>query len=389
MNAPATFQSLMNDIFCPYLRKFVLVFFDDILIYSKTKEQHREHLKTILRILAEQQFFANEKKCTFGKETVAYLGHEISSHGVAVDKDKIKAILEWEQPKNLRELRGFLGLTGYYRKYVERYAQIAGPLTDQLRKDSFGWTSEATGAFNKLKEALTSPPVLATPNFAKEFVLETDASGTGIGAVLLQDSRPLAYFSKLLGVRARQKSIYEKELMAICLAIQKWRYYLLGRHFVVRTDQQSLRFLMQQREVSLDYQKWVIKLLGYSFDIQYKPGRANQVADALSRKSVGEVELGMLVSWPEEHWELLFREIDEDPFLQQIKTDLQLSRDNHEGFELLEGRLLYRGCLVIPRTSTFKGVLLQQYHESPATGHARGSKNISSSSIRVALDENA
>lgn len=158
---------------------------------------------------------------------------------------------------------------------------------------------------------------------------------------------------------------------------------------MVRTDQQSLRFLMQQREVSLDYQKWVIKLLGYSFDIQYKPGRANQVADALSRKSVGEVELGMLVSWPEEHWELLFREIDEDPFLQQIKTDLQLSRDNHEGFELLEGRLLYRGCLVIPRTSTFKGVLLQQYHESPATGHARGSKNISSSSIRVALDENA
>lgn len=370
MNAPTTFQSLMNDVFRPYLRKFVLVFFDDILIYSKTKEQHREHLNLVLGVLAENSLVANIKKCAFGKSKVAYLGHVISNQGVAVDSDKIKAIIEWEQPKNLRELRGFLGLTGYYRKYVAGYAQIAGPLTDQLRKDNFGWTAEATKAFSQLKQALTNPPVLAMPDFNKEFVLETDASGFGLGAVLMQNNRPLAYFSKFLGPRARQKSIYEKELMAVCLAIQKWRYYLLGRHFVVRTDQQSLRFITQQQEVGSDYQKWVSKLLGYSFEIQYKPGKANQVADALSRKTTGEVELGALLTLPEISWAQLGQETQSDMWLNQVVADLKSNPSSHEGFKLIEDKLTYKGRMVIPRGSSFKATLLKEYHCSPVGGHA-------------------
>lgn len=145
----------------------------------------------------------------------------VSKKGVAVDEEKVKAILDWKQPNNLKELRGFLGLTGYYRKFVSRYAHIAQPLTEQLKKDAYGWTDAATVAFNELKQAMVQPPVLRLPDFTKQFVVETDASGVGLGAVLMQENQLIAFFSKLLGSQAKLKSIYEKELMAICLAIQK------------------------------------------------------------------------------------------------------------------------------------------------------------------------
>lgn len=210
----------MNDIFQPFLRRFVLVFFNDILVYSSDKEHHKEHLRLVLEKLAEHELYANRKKCEFGKESIGYLGHVITQEGVQVDKDKVQAILEWPIPANLRELRGFLGMTGYYRKFVYRYAQIAQPLTDQLRKDNFGWGPEATKAFQQLKQTLVQPHVLRLPDFKQPFVLEADASGKGVGAVLMQTNRPVAYFSKLLGARGQQKSVYEKELIAIVLVVE-------------------------------------------------------------------------------------------------------------------------------------------------------------------------
>lgn len=152
-NAPATFQSVMNDVFKPYLRRFVLVFFDDILVYIPDEHHHVEHLSLVLELLHKHQLYANPGKCELGKLQVAYLGHVISSRGVAVDNDKVNAIERWPIPTNLRDLRGFLGITGYYRKFISRYAKIAAPLTNQLKKDNFGWSMESTRSFQALKEA--------------------------------------------------------------------------------------------------------------------------------------------------------------------------------------------------------------------------------------------
>lgn len=198
-NAPSTFQAAMNEVFHPHLRQFILVFFDDILVYSKTWKDHLDHLRVTLQILRVENFFVEPSKCSFAQRQVEYLGHWISSEGVRVDENKVQAMKEWPKPTTVRELRGFLGLTGYYRKFVRSYGSIARPLTDLLKKGGFHWNEAAEKAFEALKHAMSSTPVLALPNFDADFTIETDASGIGIGAVLSQEGRPIAYISKGLG----------------------------------------------------------------------------------------------------------------------------------------------------------------------------------------------
>lgn len=197
-NAPTTFQAAMNTIFKKFLRKFVIIFFDDILIYSKDIDSHVHPLQLVLQCLQENSFFAKLSKCVFAATTIDYLGHVISEKGVQPDASKIEAMVSWPQPGNLKQLRSFLGLSGYYRRFIKGYALIAAPLTDLLKAEAFKWSDKAEEAFQSLKMALTQAPVLSLPDFTKQFIIETDASMVVVGAVLLQDKHPIAYFSKKL-----------------------------------------------------------------------------------------------------------------------------------------------------------------------------------------------
>lgn len=208
------------------------------------------------------------------------------------------------------------------------------------------------------------------PDFNLPFVLEADACGYGLGAVLLQAGHPIAYFSKTLGVRAMSKSIYEKELMAVVLGVQKWRHYLMGRHFVIHSDQQSLKHLLEQREIGPQYQKWVGKLLGFDFEIKYKPGPCNKVADALSRGFPPHSELISMVTSHGIEWAVVYKQIHQDPWLQQITSDILSGNSTLKGFAVERGLLKYKIRLVLPRGLAIIPLLLQEYHTSPIAGHS-------------------
>jgi len=213
-----------------------LVFFDDILVYSRNLEDHLAHLHTVLNILQTNQLFAKGSKCRFGVFEIDYLGHIIPAKGVRADPAKLDVMSKWVLPTTIKSLRGFLGLTGYYRKFIRSYGIIAAPLTALLKKNSFVWTPAATAAFLELKYAVTSPPILPLSDFSQTFTIECDACATGVSAVLMQEGHPIAYFSQALKGQALHLSTYEKELFSLVTAVQRWRPYLLGRPFKVKTD---------------------------------------------------------------------------------------------------------------------------------------------------------
>lgn len=211
-------------------------------------------------------------KCEFLQSQVAYLGHVISKDGVAVDENKVKDMLSWPVPQNVKALRGFLGLSGYYRKFVKDYGTYAKPLIMLLQKDNFHWTEEATQAFVLLKKVMANTLVLRLPDFFKAFTVESDASDTGIGAVLTQEGNHLAYFSKAMGIKGQAMSTYEKELMTVVATVKKWTSYLMDKHFYIKTDHWALKFLAEQIISNLLQQKWISKLMGYNYTILYKKG---------------------------------------------------------------------------------------------------------------------
>ncbi|KAK2380216.1 hypothetical protein QL285_035697 [Trifolium repens] len=370
-NAPSTFQATMNDVFSAFLRKFVLVFFDDILIYSPTWESHLDHLHQVLEVLLQQKLFAKLAKCEFAVPRISYLGHIISSAGVEADPEKLLAIQAWPAPTSVSALRGFLGLTGFYRRFVQNYATIAGPLTDLLKHHAFSWTTAAMNAFQALKTAMTTLPVLGIPDFSVVFDVTTDASGVAIGAVLSQQAHPIAFFSQKLCPRMSVASAYEREMFAITAAVKKWRHYLLGRHFRIFTDQQSLRGLFAQTIQTPAQHKWLTKLLGFDYEIHYTPGRANVVADALSRRA--ETSEALFCSITENHpliLDLLREFYASHPTGLLLASKFQHPQNHGSAFCFKQGLLFHKERLFIPLETDLRPKLLTEFHTTPVGGHS-------------------
>ncbi|GJU68766.1 putative reverse transcriptase domain-containing protein [Tanacetum coccineum] len=273
----------------PYLDKFVIVFIDDILIYSKTQEEHVEHLRLVLELLKKEKLYAKFSKCEFWLREVQFLGHVINGNGIHVDPSKIEAVKNWKAPRTLTEVRSFLGLAGYYRRFIENFSKIAKSLTILTQKcKTFDWGEEQELAFQTLKDKLCNAPVLALPDGPEDFVVYCDASGIGLGCVLMQRGKVIAYASRQLKIHEKNYTTHDLELGAVVFALKIWRHYLYGTKSVIYTDHKKFSpHLISLVEIRYEYataRRWIELFSDYDCEIRYHPGKANVVADALSRK---------------------------------------------------------------------------------------------------------
>ena len=288
-NAPATFERLMERVLAGLHWEVCLIYIDDVIVFSKTFDEHVDRLRQVLTRLREANLKLATHKCKLFRKQVECLGHVVSAKGVETDPKKIEAISSWPVPKSVKEVRSFIGLCSYYRRFVQGFAKIARPLHKLTEKGAdFLWTPECQEAFLSLREALGTPPILAFPSMDGAFILDTDASNEGIGSVLsqVQDGveRVIGYFSRALSPEERKYCVTRKELLAVLKSVENFHHYLYGRHFTIRTDHGSLRWLLNFKRAEGQMARWLQDLYTYDFEIQHRPGHQHSNADALSRR---------------------------------------------------------------------------------------------------------
>ncbi|KRZ48049.1 Transposon Ty3-G Gag-Pol polyprotein [Trichinella nativa] len=292
-NAPATFQRLMEIALRGLVGSDCLVYLDDVIVFGKTAEEHTARLREVFRRLREVGLKVKPEKCRLMKRRVAYLGHIISEKGIATDPSKTSAVREWPTPTCVSELRQFLGLASYYRKFVNGFANVAAPLHRLLEKGAeWDWSKACQSAFDTLKYHLTSAPVLAYPDFHRQFIVDVDASGDGLGAVLSQREekaeRVVAYASRTLTKAERRYCATRREMLGLVWALREFRPYLYGQRFLVRTDHSCLRWLTTFREPEGQVARWLESLAELDFEVEHRAGRLHGNADALSRTSCAQ-----------------------------------------------------------------------------------------------------
>ena len=382
-NAPATFQQCMSQIFADQVNKFVLVYMDDIIVYSRTAEEHLKHLRIVMQVLRDNQFYCKRSKCQFAQSAMLYLGHIISGDGIAVDPAKINKVVQWPLPQSKLDIQRFLGLTNYFRKIIPRYAEMVAPLTDLTKKaTTWEWTPHCQQAWDDVKQALVTPPLLAFPDPQKPYQVITDASGIGIAAVLLQEGRPIAYESRKLKPAERNYTTTEQELLAVIYALRQWACYLEGATFEVVTDHCPNTYLQSQPSLSRRQARWSEFLQRFGFTWSYKPGRTN-VADPLSRNPefLSRVVVRQMAQCDQEQIFALravlaittrsrsadsiavkaAKGYDADPWFSRKSNQANLTR---------KGELWYHGnALAVPDVPGLREQIMRELHDAPYSGH--------------------
>ena len=401
-NAPATFQSFINSILRPYLEKFVILYLDDILIFSDSLENHINHVRTILKTLLDNNLYAKLKKCEFHQPKVEFLGHVLSGQGISTDPKKIKSVEEWPTPTCVKDVQRFIGLCNFYRRFVENFATIAKPLHNLTKKNSkFIWDEKCNDSFLKLKKSLTSSPTLLYPDPTKPFIVECDASSYAIGAILSQRDdenrlHPVAYYSRSLNNAELNYSITEKELLAIKSAFSTWRHLLLGakHQITVFTDHKNLLYTLGGKVGNQRQHRWHLFFQAYNFQLIYRQGRKNGKPDSLSRRPDYEKNIeeplpenildsknvpivpsfvgivGSLINQIIENYE-------GDETADDIKLYFSPNNANQgyfykpfrkmEKFEIKNKIILYNNLVYVPEKMRLD--ILTRYHDKPTAGH--------------------
>lgn len=404
--APASFQQLMTELLAPYLDKFVACFLDDLLIFSATPEEHEQHLRLVLDRLSKERLFCKRSKCALFQRQVTFLGHLVDERGLDMEATKVSAIREWPRPKSLTELRSFLGLANYYRAFVRDYSRVALPLTDLLRTKTrsdgvavgqkLQWTDEAQSAFDALKSAVSSAPMLLRPLPHLPFLLHTDASDFAVGAALSQRTeagvRPIAFMSSKLTPAEVKYAAYEKEALALIKALAHFRPFIDGRPITVVTDHHALTYLLTQQKLTPRQARWTARLADYNVRITYQKGSLNVVADALSRRPDHADPVPRIVDRQSpEARQLDAKELNLRATVQltgsQLRDDiLQAQHDDELCQRLLrdprsvdnrqlelhvrDGALYARDQLYVPDNSALKTRILREAHDAETAGHS-------------------
>ena len=403
-NSPATFQTMMNDLFKDVIDQgCVIIYMDDILIFTETLEEHRRMVKKVLEVLASNKLYLKAEKCSFEQTQVEYLGLLISAGKMEMDPVKVEGVSSWPSPSNVKEVQSFLGFVNFYRRFIRDFSKIARPLHDLTRKDvAWNWTEHCQKAFDSLKNAVTSSPILIFPDDNKPYKLEADSSDYASGAVLSQESEdgkwhPVAFLSKSLNEVERNYDIHDKELLAIIRALEEWRHYLEGtKHkFEIWTDHKNLEYFMTAKKLNRRQARWSLYLSRFDFSLHHRPGKSSGKPDALSRRpdhSKGENDNKDTVMLKPEYFKIqalkqghVLLSGQEKPLLSRIRNSKDYDESVVKAVEELrksgstrldgaewaeeQGLILFRGKVYVPKDQELRRAIVHAHHDSQIVGH--------------------